>query len=204
MSTLPPRSTMATDGAMEHAFSVALIRARRGARVLIGDSEARLSTRGNKIVAGLLAASPDTLSQVERLLAGVLAGDGIPADVVSPAAAAALLGVSRPTVVRWAREGLLTDHRVGAHHRFDRSEVMELYRVRAERAVRNRTAAAQARADTVASGQDLDVAPTPAELVAAGEAARKGDRATARRVLTAARRADARRAAAAAGALPEA
>jgi excisionase family DNA binding protein len=151
-----------------------------------------LTTRGRHLLARLFEAEPSTVAQVERLLAHP------DADLVSPSDAAALLGVSRPTVVRWAEAGQLTDFPVGTHHRFSRSEVLELRQTRAQHALENRIEAAQARAAAVADGADLDVPPTPQELVAAGRALRKGDRAAADKVLVRARRSGARQAAAAA------
>lgn len=48
----------------------------------------------------------------------------------SPAAAAKLLGVSRPMVSKWIRDGRLPDNRVGSHHRIPRDAVLELKRER--------------------------------------------------------------------------
>ena len=40
--------------------------------------------------------------------------------------AANLLGVSRPTLLRWSREGKIDSFKVGAHTRFHLTEVMKL------------------------------------------------------------------------------
>jgi excisionase family DNA binding protein len=112
--------------------------------------------------------------------------------LVSPEAAAALLGVSRATVLRWAAEGDLVGHRSGGHDWFARSQVLKLHAQRARKAAANRVDAARGRA---AAGGDLDVPPTPAELIAAGRALRDGDPEAVAGVLARARRADARRSA---------
>ncbi len=48
----------------------------------------------------------------------------------TPEQAAAALGVSRPMVVRWIREGLLEDRPVGSHHRLPVESVLALRRAR--------------------------------------------------------------------------
>ena len=48
----------------------------------------------------------------------------------TPEQAAAALGVSRPMVVRWIREGLLEDRPVGTHHRIPAESVLALRRAR--------------------------------------------------------------------------
>jgi excisionase family DNA binding protein len=47
-------------------------------------------------------------------------------EMLTPGEAAVLLAVSRPMVIRWVKEGLLTDAPVGAHHRIPRRAVLEL------------------------------------------------------------------------------
>ena len=37
--------------------------------------------------------------------------------------AAQILGVSRPTLIKWANDGLLPSHKVGTHHKFNRADV---------------------------------------------------------------------------------
>lgn len=51
--------------------------------------------------------------------------------------AANLLGVSRPTLLRWAREGMIDSFTVGSHARFRRTDVL---RLREEREAQRRTA----------------------------------------------------------------
>ena len=51
--------------------------------------------------------------------------------------AADLLGVSRPTLLRWAREGMIDSFKVGSHARFRRTDVL---RLREEREAQRRTA----------------------------------------------------------------
>lgn len=53
-------------------------------------------------------------------------------ETVSPQDAAFLLGVSRPMVVRWIREGLLEDRKTGSHHRIPLTSVHALQEQRAE------------------------------------------------------------------------
>ncbi|GAA4758577.1 hypothetical protein GCM10023328_47690 [Modestobacter marinus] len=159
----------------------------------VGTERADLNDRGRSIVAALFDAEPDTLARVEDLL-----NRRKPVEMVSPEEAAVILGVSRPTVVRWASAGELTDHPVGSHHRYPRAEVERLREARAAAAAANREAAQAARARAEEAG-DLDVAPTPEELIAAGAAFRAGDKAAAEVVFARARRAEAHRSAAAAG-----
>lgn len=40
--------------------------------------------------------------------------------------AADQLGVSRPTLMKWARQGKIDSHKVGSHHRFKTSDVQKL------------------------------------------------------------------------------
>ncbi len=49
---------------------------------------------------------------------------------VSPNEAAALLGVSRPMVMRWIDDGLLESERVGSHHRLAIADVIALQQQR--------------------------------------------------------------------------
>lgn len=163
------------------------------ASVTAGAERAELNERGRSIFAMLFDADPDTVSRIEALLTGRESGD-----MLSPEEAAAILGVSRPTVVRWAAAGELTDHPVGSHHRYPRSEVEQLRETRAAAAAANRAAAQAARAAAEAAGE-LDVPPTPEELIAAGRAFRDGDTAAAEQVFARSRRAEAARMAAVAG-----
>lgn len=67
------------------------------------------------------------LTQPQAELVGLAIGDSD----VSPQEAARMLGVSRPMVVRWIREGLLEDRKAGTHHRIPTRSVQELMAVRA-------------------------------------------------------------------------
>lgn len=40
--------------------------------------------------------------------------------------AADILGVSRPTLMKWVEDGTITSHKVGTHSRFDRKDVLAL------------------------------------------------------------------------------
>lgn len=54
---------------------------------------------------------------------------------LSSSVAADLIGVSRPTLMKWADEGRLPSHKVGSHNRFLREDVLEFRdQYRAERA----------------------------------------------------------------------
>jgi excisionase family DNA binding protein len=158
------------------------------------------------IVDGDLAMLLDTAVDVRLVIDGVeLRLDGVtvrslqawvrstnpsPARGLSPEEAARQLGVSRPTVVRWIREGLLPDEPVGAHHRIPADAVDELARMR-----RDRAKAAQLR---VAGLTSEAVTPTPEDVFAAARAARAGDAAELDRLRDADLRARADAAAAAA------
>lgn len=190
--TRTTQNPLAALGLKSAGFSTCLAKAPT-AVVSAGEQHADLTDRGRTLLAKLLQAEPDVVARVESLLAG-----DETADQVSPEDAAAILGVSRPTVVRWAAAGLLTDYPVGSHHRFSRAQVLKLRDERATAAEANRRAAAAGRALAEADG-DLDQEPTPQELISAGQALRDGDTEAAERVFARARRADARRSAAAAG-----
>lgn len=77
------------------------------------------------------------ISQVLTSVAqrGEVAISGIPEELTSTVAAE-LLGVSRPTLMRWAREGRITAHKRGTHTRFKREDVLQLKRQRAEERVK--------------------------------------------------------------------
>ncbi|PPF77073.1 DNA-binding protein [Subtercola sp. Z020] len=63
------------------------------------------------------------------LTRGPLSVTSIPAELTSTAAAE-LLAISRPTLMKWVKEGALNSHRVGSHHRFETREVMALAQAR--------------------------------------------------------------------------
>lgn len=54
-------------------------------------------------------------------------------DELSSSTAADILGVSRPTLMKWAKEGKIPSFKVGTHTRFRRDEVLELRRLRAKK-----------------------------------------------------------------------
>lgn len=81
---------------------------------------------------------------VQRLISQVLASvaqrgevtiSRIPEELTSTVAAE-LLGVSRPTLMKWAREGRVATHKRGTHTRFKREDVLQLKRQRAEERVK--------------------------------------------------------------------
>lgn len=162
--------------------------------VNVNDHQVELTAHGRRLLSLLLAATSDRVAAVEVLLESSV---GVPA-FLSPQQAASYLGVSRPTVVRWINEGLLTDRPVGAHHRVPESEVLDLVRRRDEEALAARVRARNDRQALIAVGVDLDVEPTPDEAIEAGLQARVGDAVAARSVELRARRAQAREAALAA------
>lgn len=58
-------------------------------------------------------------------------------DELTSTVAADLLGVSRPTLLRWARTGVIDSFKVGSHARFRRTDVL---RLREEREAQRRAA----------------------------------------------------------------
>ncbi|HTX00162.1 MAG TPA: helix-turn-helix domain-containing protein [Acidimicrobiales bacterium] len=126
-----------------------------GEKVALGPTVARLLTSTIRSVAG--GGSTIVVRQSEHL---------------SPREAAQLLGVSRPTIVSLIRQGVLTDHPVGSHHRVDASELEGLIEER-----RQQARAARVRvASLSAAGAPDQPEPTPRDLFAAALAARAGDR----------------------------
>lgn len=81
---------------------------------------------------------------VQRLISQVLTSvaqrgevsiSRIPEELTSTVAAE-LLGVSRPTLMKWAREGKIANHKRGTHTRFKREDVLQLKSQRAEERVK--------------------------------------------------------------------
>ncbi|MDC4233905.1 helix-turn-helix domain-containing protein [Actinomyces sp. B33] len=62
---------------------------------------------------------------------GRLSLESMPAEVTSTTAAG-ILGVSRPTLMKWAKEGLIASHKVGTHTRFMAEEVLNFKERRRE------------------------------------------------------------------------
>jgi len=84
--------------------------------------------------------SETQLTAEQAQLVDLVLGDE---ETVSPEKAAALLGVSRPMVVRWIEEGLLEDRRTGSHHKIPLTSVWTL---KASRANAGRAAVAAVKA----------------------------------------------------------
>lgn len=53
-------------------------------------------------------------------------------DQLTSTVAADLLGISRPTLMKWARDGEIDSFKVGSHTRFQRDEVLRVRSLRAE------------------------------------------------------------------------
>lgn len=79
--------------------------------------------------------APDALTQIlNSVIQAVAEGKAIritqiPKQVTTTTAAA-LLGVSRPTVMKYIQQGKLTASKVGSHHRLDTAEVLSLQQQR--------------------------------------------------------------------------
>lgn len=73
---------------------------------------------------------------LQEVLRGIASGSvtvsTIPS-VVTTSTAAAMLGVSRPTLMKMIREGVLDAHKVGSHTRLRSEDVLEFKRARRER-----------------------------------------------------------------------
>jgi excisionase family DNA binding protein len=77
---------------------------------------------------------PEIASLVAQVLAAVASGrtltiSAIP-EVLTTSAAAALLGVSRPTLMKMIGEGAIPSHKVGSHTRLKSSDVLAARRAR--------------------------------------------------------------------------
>ena len=77
---------------------------------------------------------------VQRLISQVLTSvaqrgeitiSRVPEELTSTVAAE-ILGVSRPTLMKWAKEGAIATHKRGTHTRFKRDDVLKLKQQRAE------------------------------------------------------------------------
>lgn len=74
--------------------------------------------------------APDVVAQVlGKVLDAVAAGRPISIsrmpEQITTTTAATMLGVSRPTVMKYIKQGRLSSTMVGAHHRLDSNEVLE-------------------------------------------------------------------------------
>lgn len=67
---------------------------------------------------------------------GSVSIDQVP-DELTSTVAADMLGVTRPTLIKWARDGVIASHHVGSHTRFLRDDV---YRLREQRMVERQEA----------------------------------------------------------------
>lgn len=78
---------------------------------------------------------PDGLADMLAKALGALAEGGAVSIAAMPrelttTEAARLLGVSRPTVMKWIKDGVVASHKVGSHHRLLATDVVELSQVR--------------------------------------------------------------------------
>ncbi|WP_408931064.1 helix-turn-helix domain-containing protein [Corynebacterium sp. YSMAA1_1_D6] len=78
---------------------------------------------------------------VQRLISQILSSvaqrgevtiSRVPEELTSTVAAE-ILGVSRPTLMKWAKEGKIATHKRGTHNRFKRDDVLKLKQQRAEK-----------------------------------------------------------------------
>lgn len=90
-------------------------------------------------------------SIIHMLPAGNVTVRSLPEELTSTTAAD-ILGVSRPTLMKFVGDGLLASHRVGSHHRFAREDVMRLAEQRE-----------QARQDAFVKLRELDEAAEMSE-----------------------------------------
>lgn len=87
------------------------------------------------------AKAKEVPAELTALLRGVLEavarGDGVSLrtlpNELSTTVAAELLGVSRPTLMRMIRDGEITAHKVGTHHRLKLADVQDFRRARLQR-----------------------------------------------------------------------
>jgi excisionase family DNA binding protein len=66
---------------------------------------------------------------IRGLPSGTVSVQSVPAEMTSTTAAS-VLGVSRPTLMKMVKDGLLASHKVGAHHRFKHADVSRLVEAR--------------------------------------------------------------------------
>ncbi|MFL0458745.1 helix-turn-helix domain-containing protein [Brachybacterium paraconglomeratum] len=94
-----------------------------------------LRTQGGEDVALPPAIQRLLLSALESLADGNQVTIGRVPKQLTSTVAADMLGVSRPTLMKWVRDGVIDSFKVGSHTRFDRDEVA---RVRNERIAQRR------------------------------------------------------------------
>lgn len=90
-----------------------------------------LDGRSPRVASGQGAALPIEVSRVLELVLEAMA-EGRPVSVsampesLTTTAAAGLLGLSRPTLMKLVREGRIPAHKVGSHHRLRSADVLTL------------------------------------------------------------------------------
>lgn len=86
-----------------------------------------------------LTLAPELTRLMFHVLQGTSRGainvSNFPPELTSTAAAN-LLGVSRPTLMKWVRDKVIDARPVGTHHRFDTAAVLELARARRDERAR--------------------------------------------------------------------
>lgn len=74
---------------------------------------------------------------LQRVLEAVASGQGVTVTTVpselTTSAAAGILGISRPTLIKMAREGRISSHQVGSHMRFHSEDILAERAARRER-----------------------------------------------------------------------
>lgn len=99
-------------------------------RSQLGESEPAITASNGQI-------APDVVAQViGKVLDAVAAGRPISIsrmpEQITTTTAATMLGVSRPTIMKYIKQGKLSATMVGTHHRLDSKEVLELLEERKE------------------------------------------------------------------------
>ncbi|MFT4189549.1 MAG: helix-turn-helix domain-containing protein [Aeromicrobium sp.] len=112
-------------------------RARRQAHDLleqVGGRVETLSVEVESLTAPVPRELTDVISRVLEVMAqgGTVVIGSLP-DELTTTAAAEQLGVSRPTLMRMIRDGEITAHKVGTHHRLRTPDVLAFKRKRLER-----------------------------------------------------------------------
>lgn len=108
--------------------------ARDAADALVGPAGRLVIEQASQDPIGL----PPELGMVLQLVIEVIAAGGtvtvgsMPSELTT-SAAAAVLGVSRPTVMKMVSEGLMPSHRVGTHTRLRSNDVLQARRARRAR-----------------------------------------------------------------------
>lgn len=97
-------------------------------------SDLALEANGHRVelpkdVSGIVLSVLENLAQGSRVVLSITPQE------LRTTAAAEMLGISRPTLLKLVREGKITSHKVGSHHRFALNDIME-YRTQQQRAKR--------------------------------------------------------------------